>query len=151
MNKYLRAAAALRSDPMGTLSQMNVCLVSENGKIWSRLTHPKFTLEVRVSRGSPPQLIAPSHEPQEDRDGVVTALDEALRDASERRSGLTDLFEAYRPEDWTGICALRLLLRAGVLYGGARLPAGHRNRASGHLRLVMGETQGDRNDLRVVP
>lgn len=144
MNKYLRATAALRSDPMGTLSQINVCLVNENRKIWSRLVHPKFTLEVRVSGDSPPELVAPSYEPQEDRDGVVTALEDALRAASDGRSGLLDLFEAYRPEDWTGICTLRLLLRAGVVRGGARRPASQCHLRRDHLRLVVGDTQSDK-------
>ena len=123
MNKYEHATAILSADPVKALGQMMLCLTRKGDRFWARFTHPKFTLEVRLQGSGPAQLVAPSHVPQSDREGVLSLLDNAVRSASSGRSNLIELLNAYHPKDWPARPVLRALLRANTISGGVANPS----------------------------
>jgi hypothetical protein len=139
MNKYERAARALEDDPIEALAHLIVSLLRDGERRWVRLTHPTFTLEVRLDPSGTPTLVAPHHHPEEARLAALHALNHAVQTASDGRTSLLGLVQAYDARDWLGMPALRVLMRANTLPGGRALR--RRPRTAGHLRLAGSDTE----------
>jgi len=151
MNKFQRAMFAFTEQPVAALSVSILGLLRDGERRWVRLTHPGFTLEIRLDATGKPLMLGNYQQPDEDRAGAVEALDGAVRVASEGRSGLVDLMNACQSEDWLGIYALRALLRTGLVEGG-RHPFSLRSpRPPTNLRLVEKNATREDTDTLVAP